>query len=139
MALILIKPDNTFGEYEYKKGKDSLGVLQRLVKGNISLVNAGDNFVGYVDDEGLMKDDQGQNELGAYVLNFLGNDLKGFVGGLVRGPLVLLRPNDRPLSDKQTAAFLKLCGHIMKHGYAEGKKIPGTAILTKTKKGFTPY
>jgi len=148
MSMFVIRPDNSFEVKPYKKS--SLESLQKEVGGSITLVNAG-KFIGFVDDEGALKESQHQNALAAFVLDYLGNDLRCFIARMVRGPLVIVGPNERGLNGEQIEAFKKLCEFSIKGDIEDVEQIhaeltclePSPLCLSgkvkKTKKRAKPY
>ena len=141
--MFVIRPNDSYEVKPFISGFES---LQKEVGGSVSLVNAG-KFMGFVDEEGVYKDEQHQNALAAYVLDFLGNDLRCFLAGIIRGPLVIIGHGERGLTEEQTTAFKKLCDFFIAGGEiapAETaclvpRKLDLNGKVKKTRKRAKPY
>jgi hypothetical protein len=93
------------------KGGTKFEVLKRHIPGNVGLMPTRDydsRFMCYIDDEGIPKQ-LFQNELAAYVLDFLGFDVHSCVGGLVLGPVVIVNNEDHGITKEQAQVLSEVC------------------------------
>lgn len=96
----------------YADEDQTLSTMQKLVGGTIGLLpslSEDNNFMCYVNDEGLLNPSSQTNWIASYVLEYLGFDIESCMGGVVRGTAVIVGNNDGGLDDPTADAVVRVC------------------------------
>lgn len=106
-------------------------VLKQHIPGPIGLMptrNYNTRYMCYIDDEAIPQA-LPQNELAAYVLDFLEFNVGACVGSLVLGPVVILGGGDRGLTEEQASVLDEVCAMFDEDPEVDIKKELGEAKL----------